>query len=1050
MQDRAGSTGGQPFFDYFVRSFRVTLLLIVGLGVLGTWTVLTLPRESTPEVTVPVALVTTVYPGASARDVEELVTVPLEEAVLAVTGAEAVQSSSRLGSSSITVEFAAEEDLTEALRALREAVSSVTDLPAAAEEPRVQEISFTDEPIVSLSLGGADERLLAVLAEELASRLEDIPGVASVEVIGARDEEVRVAVDPEKLAAREVSIVAVQEALRAANLDAPLGQFETERFAYDVRLVGGFTDVGDVVDLPVAAGGQTVPLSVLAQVELGLAEQTSFSRVSIAGRPSEPAVTLAIRKKTGGNIVRIIDEAGERVAAARGELLPAAVTVVPFADRAFEIRRSLTTVAQSGVQTFLIVFGLLWLFLGWRAALLAALAVPLSFALSFLVFEVTGTTLNNVSLFSLVLSLGLLVDTAIVIVEGIVQQRDRYGREHLLAGAAEVVRQFKRPLAGGVLTTVVAFVPMLLVSGIIGEFLRVVPIVVSATLLSSLLVALTLLPAVTARLLSRWGMQPAGERWFDRLFERWRERYVAGLWWAMGRVWWQRSFVGVLVVLLVAGLSLPVIGVLPTGLFPAVDVDFMIVNVELPPGARLGQTDEAVRQVEEVLRGEQEIESYVATVGSGTSLDLGGGAQGTNLASFFINLRRDRARSSLAIVDELRVRLREVPSATITVEEISAGPPAAAPVELRVVGEDLTVLDRLSQEVMGELAAIPGALDVDRSLRYSAGEFSLIPDHEALARYGLSAAQVAQLLRSSIFGQEATAFLDEQGEEVAVRVEALGETVNSIDDVLALPLVAPSFQGSGNQGGVLVGEVVQVALVSSVDAIRHRDGERAIAVTASAKHGTRPNAVAQELRRRLAGRQLPAGYRVEFGGEQQETAETFAQLYRSMVVAIILIVLILVVEFDSYLQPLLIFLSIPLALVGVLFGLLVTGGALNFAAFIGLVSLTGIVVNNAILLVDRANNLVADGVELTAAAVEAARSRLRPILLTTLTTAAGVLPLVWVDEFFRDMALTLITGLLFSTVITLVLVPLLYVRLGRRGTKSRGGLANRRRSSPVP
>ncbi|PIT98475.1 MAG: hypothetical protein COT71_00495 [Candidatus Andersenbacteria bacterium CG10_big_fil_rev_8_21_14_0_10_54_11] len=1041
-----GGDAGRGIIGYFLSSFRVTVLLMVGLALLGAWSVLTLPREATPEVTIPVAIVVTPYPGAAARDVEELVTVPVEDAVSGVEGVDTVQSSSRLGISSVTVTFAAEEDLAEALRRVREAADNIRGLPAAAEDPQVLEVNFSNEPIISLALSGADTQLLSVLADDLAARIEAIAGVSQVDVVGGRGAEISVRFDPQQIATHGLSIGAVLQAIRAGNVDAPLGQIETDRFQYDVRLPAGFVSVSDVAGLPVRlSSGQTVPLETLAEVRQTLAEETSYARVSVAGSESKPAVTLAVRKKAGGNIVRIIDEAQQVIADARGELLPPEVQVVASADRADEIRTSLANVSRSGLQTLLIVFGLLWLFLGWRAALIASLAVPLSFALSFLVFDQTQVTLNNISLFSLILSLGLLVDTAIVVVEGVVQQYEAHGPEGLLARTADVVRRFARPLTSGTLTTVAAFFPMLLVSGIIGEFLRVIPIVVAATLISSLLVALLFIPVVAARMLGRHA-PVRQQRYFDVVFSRWQATYRGFVERILSAGRFQRRFIGGLALLLVLGLALPFTGVLQTGLFPAVDTNFILINVELPPGSRLEQTDIAVRQVETLLHAVPEVASYTANVGSGISLDFtgGGSSASSHLASFYVNLNPGRERSSLEISDSLRIAVRDVPGASVTIEDVSAGPPAAAPIELRVVGPDLSILDRLSQDVMDELSSLPGAQDIDRSLRYTAGEFRLLFDRDALAGAGLTPADVAQLLRNTIFGQEATTFLDERGSEVSVRAAASADSVDSIDDLLVLPLVAPS----GRQ--VLVGEVARAVPARSIDSIRRRDGERAVTVTADAARGTAPNTLTAALQDRLSRRQLPAGYRIEFGGEQQETTETFADLYRSMIIAVVLIVLILVVEFDSYRQPLLIFLSIPLALIGVLFGLVLTGGQLNFAAFIGLVSLTGIVVNNAIILVDRMNALLADGLPVRTAAAEASASRLRPILLTTLTTAAGVAPLIWVDDFFRDMALTLITGLLFSTVITLVLVPILYVRQQEKLQRRYGRRPSTEPAAPSP
>jgi HAE1 family hydrophobic/amphiphilic exporter-1 len=805
---------------------------------------------------------------------------------------------------------------------------------------------------------------------------------------------------------------------------------ETEGFNYDLRLVGGFDSVGDVADVPVSlSDGRVVRLGSIAEVKMEVTEAGGASRISVEGEASKPAVTLSVVKKTGGNIVRIVDQVKEKIEEGRATYLPEGVLVATFIDRGEFVRESLENVTRSGAQTLVIVFGLLWLFLGWRSAVIAALAIPLTFSMSFLVFDQTDVTLNDISLFSLILSLGLLVDNTIVIVEGIHRER---GKGSLTERALGVVNRFRKPLIGGTLTTVAAFFPMLLVTGIIGQFLRVIPIVVTGTLISSLIVALVFIPAVAVQLMLRMKGDQRRERWFDGVFNRFRKQYCLFIDWALGNKSFQRIFIGVLSVLLVIGLSLPFTGLLKTGLFPEVDIDFAIINAELAPGSRLEETDKVARRVEEQLREVDDIESFAVNVGSGTSFDIGGGGSSAeSLASFFVNFDKDRERTSIEIAQELRERFVDISLAKVVVEEISAGPPTGTPVELRVVGDNLDELDVLSREVMAELESMAGVINIDRNLRNSAGEFNFVFDREALAEKGLSAASVAQALRAGVFGVEVTTFLDRNGEEISVRMEAREETVDSVDDVLALSLLTPRGEE------VLLGQVASVDIGTSIDAIRHRDAERVVTVTASTEGKVTPNEVTPNIMTRMEEKGLPEGYEIQFGGEQQETTEAFAQLYRSMVIAVVLILIILVVEFNSYRQPWIIFLSIPLALIGVLFGLLLFGAQLNFAAFIGLVSLTGIVVNNAIILVDRMNASRRKGKDALRAVKEAAESRLRPIILTTLTTAAGVVPLIWVDEFFRDMAITLITGLMFSSVLTLVLIPILYYRQQMKMEKKR-------------
>lgn len=1009
----------------FLRSYRVTFIIILGLAWLGVTTLLSLPREANPEVKIPFGAVVTAYPGASARDVEELITKPIETRLETLEGVAEITSTSRLGISNITVEFEADEDLDEAQRRLREAVDSVRDFPTEAEDPAVIELDFANEPILTITLGGnADTRLLSIWADQLSEDISKITGISDVTISGERQEEIAIRLNPHALTERNLSLSQVLAAIRVANGNAPFGQLETDAFAYDLRLESSFQNVGDIaaVTIPLP-DGNVIPLQQIAEISLEIDETSTNARVSLDGQSAAPAVSLNVFKRTGGNIIDIVDEIEATIDDAQQNYLPQDIIIATFADRADEIRRSLSDVTVSGLQTLIIVFVVLWLFLGWQEAVITATAVPLTFFISFIIFDLYGITLNGISLFSLILSLGLLVDNSIVIIEGI---HDRDPGVDLHSHAAKVVKTFQKPLIGGTLTTVAAFFPMLLVSGIIGEFLRTIPIVISATLLASLFVALALIPAVAVAILHKVKKPERREqRQFDRYFARftvWYDRQLTRLL-ASRRA--QNRFIAVMIILLVLGLSLPFTGLLKTALFPAVDLDFILINVELPPGTKQEQTAAFMADIEDVLYQVPEISSFNANIGSNTSFDLGGGSSSENLGSFFINLEPDRDRTSLAISNELRQHFNQPPltRGIIEVQDISAGPPTAPPIEVRVIGQDLEQLNTTSLQIMATLRTIDGAIDIDRSLRFGAGEFTFTLNQEALAEHGLNNNDVTQFLRTAIFGLEATTFLDSHGDEISVQLEALPTTIASINDITALPLLTPRGQT------ITVGQVAEVKLQNSLDSIRRLNGQRTVTVTANAAQDFNPNTISTTLEEQLANENFPAGVTLQFGGEQEETVATFNELYQSMFISVILILLILVVEFNSYRQPAIIFLSIPLSLIGVLFGLLIANQALSFAAFIGLVSLTGIVVNDAIILVDRMNTLLKNSAnDLQAVVRQGANSRLQPVILTTLTTAGGVAPLIVVDAFFRAMAVTIITGLMFASILTLIFIPVLYLR----------------------
>jgi multidrug efflux pump subunit AcrB len=966
-------------------------------------------------------VVVTVYPGSSARDVEELVTTPVEDAIKNLDGVKKISSTSQLGISNITIEYNADQNQTEAVRKLREAVDGITTLPTEVERPTVIEVNFNDQPIITLGLSGiSDTRILSLYAKQIADQIEAIPQVSHADISGERTEQIGIRVEPQILKSYGISVGQIAQAIRANNINAPFGSITTGSYGYELRLVGKYQSIGDVANIPIRVqSGAVVPLSQVATVTQELSDSSSLSRISVNGKESTESVSISVRKKAGGNIIQIVDEVHKRVAQMqKDKILPNDLEVSSFADNADDIRKSLRNVGEAGLETLLIVFCVLWLYLGWREALLASLAVPFTLSMSFIFFGWNGTTLNSLSLFALILALGLLVDDAIVIIDGIYSRKsDLPLAEH----ASYIVSEFFKPLTAGTLTTVSAFFPMLLVSGIIGQFLKTIPIVLTATLLSSLFVAIALLPAVAVKLFGK-PRKTTKERWFTIQFLRLSTWYTKTIDAALQNRSFQNKFIGALAILMVVGLALPFTGLLKTGLFPAADIDYVVGNVELAPGATKDATERVMQEVEMIVRSQAEVDSAVFNVGSSTSTGFGSGSSGESLGSFSVNLQKNRTHSSAEISDILRKKLQQISDGKVTIAEVSSGPPTSAPIEMHISGADLATLDTQSTAIMNIILGISGTTNVDRDLKNSAGQFNLSLNRDALASYGLTASDIAQTMRTVVYGIEATNFLDSNGDKISVRLSATKDTKNSIDELLRLPITTPAG------ATITLQQVLSPTLATSVDIIRHLDEARTVTITSDVVQGSNSNQITQEIQKKVAAMNIPAGYVVTYGGEQQQTQETFTQLYASMGIAIILIMMIMVVEFNSYRQPFIMFLSIPLALIGVLFGLVLLRGELNFAAFIGLVSLTGIVVKNAILLVDRMNSAREEGKSIRDAVRDSASSRLRPILLTTTTTGLGIIPLVWVDAFFRDLALTILTGLVFSTVLTLGLIPILYYR----------------------
>ena len=1070
------------FFGFFIKRWRLTILMAIGMAVWGFLSLMELPREAQPEVQIPIAVVTTVYPGASPSDIEELITDKVEEKLDGLENVERLTSNSSFGVSNVVIEFEAGADLKESFRDLQDKVDLISGLPSEAEDPMATEIRLDDFAIVTFSLvGDLTDEQLKNLGERAQDELESIKGVSRVNLLGARRREFSVVLKQARMNQLGIGITQVVSAISSSNINFPLGTVEVGQTKYNVRSVGKFEnveDLGKIVVKNTQAG--LIFLNDIAEIKDQLAEKTTISRVSLDGGALQNVVSLQIYKKTGGNIIEIVDSAKQELDnLKKREIIPKDISIEVVSDMSQFIRDDLNTLGRSGIQTFILIFILLALALAFRQAMIAALAVPLIFLGTFGILKLQGQTLNSLTLFSLVLSLGLLVDTLIIILEGL--------HDNLMKGytseesALLSVGTFRWPLIAGVLTTISAFVPMFLVSGVIGEFLKTMPLTISATLGISLIVALIVIPSLAARVVKRnaretrnkkleirdddaevtshSSLQPEAdpplaeatrdgddddgggpsdqwpvtsdetiekehlmEKYFTKPLQKRYHNFIRNLLETKKR---RRTLVAGVVLAFAFSIGVLVIGFLPVQMFPQYDIDFFVINVELPSGSVLEETEKKVQIVEQKLLETKEVESFVTNIGSGGGLAFTGfgpsAGAGEHLAAVTVNLyeKDERERASYEIAADLREAFRKIDGAKVTVTEVEEGPPGAEPVEVRITGDDLTVLDKIALDVKSITEKIPGAVEVDTGIRVSPPEFAFKLRHEELGRYNLNAAYVSSVLRSAIYGSKASTVIRE-GEDIDIRVQYSSESVDAVEELKNLRIITPVGES------IALSQLADFELTPALENISHRNLKRVVSVTAKNQDKT-PTQIFTELQERLEEYKLPEGYEIIYGGEFEQMQESFIELYYAMIVAVVLILLILILEFDSFRQPLIIILTLPMAMIGVVVGLRVLGLAFGFPAFLGLVGLAGIVVNDAIVLIDRINNNLRERkMELVEGIAEAGEARLQPIFLTTVTTIAGIMPLYFANEFWRGLSVAMIFGLAFSTVLTLTLVPVLY------------------------
>ena len=1017
------------FWSFFVRKKSFSYLLFTLLLLLGVTSLMRMPRESSPEVQVPVAIVTTVFPGASAVDVERLITNKIEDQLNNLEGLRDITSTSAEGVSSVVVEFDADADIDESIQNTKDEVDKIKpELPEDGDEPFVSEVNFVDEPILQLSVA-TDLPLpeFISLTEELEDEITAIAGVSRVETSGIPSREVQVVVEKDSLSQFGLSLFDVTQAISSANVSLPVGNIEIDGITYAIQFDGDLDTAAEIGDIPITTiGGQAVYVRDVAFISDGVSEPETLSRISIDGEPSEQAATLFIFKQRGGDITKINDAVLARVDELKEDLLLGA-TVLSVFDAGEDLRTDLRNLSFTALQTVALVMIILFFAIGWREALIAGVAIPMSFLIAFIGLEASGNTFNFVSLFSLILAVGILVDSAIVITEAI-HTKLLEGHDKT-SSVLQTLKEFHLPLLAGTATTVAFFVPLFFLSGVTGQFIKTIPFTIVFVLTASIFVALGIIPIIASRFLKNGTSKPSKlkerQEHYTKVLQTWY-RDKLGKILASNRI--QKRFMWSIGIGFFVFFLMPVFGVIGFNFFPQEDIDFIYLEVELPQGTVLEETDLVVRRVEEILYDEPVIESFVTTVGTGNA--FGSGGSDSKLGNMTITLRPDRKITSTELVERLRSEARSINDAIIRVGQPSSGPPGGAPIVIKVLGKDLDSLEEGVTQVEALLNDIDGTANVTPSNRNDSTEFIFTIDRAKAAEVGVSPLAVASTLRTAVFGTEATT-LESLSDDIDVTVLLdLNARFNSpfetnettVDELNQIEILTPN-------GPVLLGSLAEVSLGKSSAVIRHEDRKRLQTVSADLELGVTLPEVFSEFNERVDELELPRGVEIVVGGETEENTQSLIEMILAFFWGLLLMFAVIVLQFNSFQKAFFNVVVILASLIGVYLGLIVTGNPLSFSSVLGYLALAGIVVNNAIILIDVMNQLrIQNGKTIREVVLEGATSRLRPILLTTLTTVIGVIPLTYASELWAPLAIAIMSGLLFATIITLVLVPIMYYR----------------------
>jgi len=993
-----------------------------------------LPVESFPQIKQPVVIVSVPYIGVAPSDMETLVAQPIENKIKEITKIKKMTSSSVEGFTNITVEFETDMDIDEAVRKVREKVDQAKpDLPDDVEEPFVQEVNFENIPIMLVSIVGQQSLVrLKKIAEDLQDRFEQIPGVLDVNITGGLEREVKVNLNPARLRYYSLGVNDVISSIQQENTTIPGGAVESGNLKYTVRIPGEFDSIEELKNVVVKTiNGFPIYIHDLADVEFGYKDQATYSRLD-----DEPSVTLSIQKRSGENIIRIADEVKD-ILTKYEKQLPAKTHYVILADQSKDIRSMVNDLENNIIAGLLLVIAVLYFFMGARNGLLVGIAIPLSMLVSFVVISLLGYTLNMIVLFSLILALGMLVDNAIVIVENIFRHYEE--GKPLMKAAREATREVGMPVLTSTITTLFAFSPLVLWPGVVGEFMKYLPITLIITLSASLFVAFVFNPVISSSFMRH--DEKMKKLMGDRLLNWMIIRYERTLEWALKN---RKATLSIAVGLFF--LMFIIYGFFNHGVefFPDLEPTQAQIKIEAPIGTRLETSDNIVRQVEERIIGTPDMDHFVTEVGNAADMFSFGMEGGTphksQVTIDFVDLQ-ERKQSSFKTLEQIYDEMKGIAGARIDVSKPQEGPPTGNAVEIQIKGEDFAILSNLSAELQKKIRDVSGLTELRDNFEKGKPELRIRIDREKAALLGLNTAQIASTIRTAINGTTASEYRLGQ-DEYDITVRFSQDFRQSYTDLLNLTIFHE-------------GEHIPLANIATVDFsaglsnINHVDGDRVVTITADA-FGRSSAEVLADVKDRLANFTMPEGYSLIYAGQDTEQKAASDFLERAFMIAILLIFFVLVTQFNSITLPFVIMISVFLSFFGVFFGLLVTFRPFGIIMTgIGIISLAGVVVNNAIVLIDYIQQLRQRGMDKMEAIITGGKVRLRPVILTAVTTILGLIPLtagINIDfiglfkgdfskfiqfgaessQWWSNMGVAVIFGLLFSTALTLVVVPVLY------------------------
>lgn len=1003
------------------------IMFIITVLVLGAVSLKNLSVDLYPKIDVPVAVITTSYAGASPQEIEELISKPIEDSVGSLQGIKNVQSVSSPGASLVVLEFNWGRNIDESLNDIRESISRVSGmLPDGAGTPSVLRIDPQQIPVMWISLSGdSPENLQDKFKNQLEPYFERIDGVASVSVQGGKTREIQVELNQARLKSYGITANQVVQALSSENISASAGNLTKGAKDLQIRIDGEYNSVAEISDtLITSPNGAHVKLSDVASVKDTFKEMTTLSEVN-----GKPALVLSAIKESDGNTVKVADGIYKAIDKMQADLKDDGIKLSVIFDTSTFIRQSISSVVSNMIMGAILSALILLLFLrSIRSTFIVGVSIPIAIISTFILMYFTGETLNVLSMGGLALGIGMMVDSSIVILENIYRLRSQ--GMPIMEAAKKGASELGPAVIASTLTSAVVFVPIVFVKGLAAELFRPLALTVTFSLLASLIAAITIVPMMSSRLLANVNFAESAKK--EVKPRKWRvklnqfvakliEKYKALLIWALHH---RKTVLAGTAALVIGSFGLiPFIG---ASFIPESDQGQISIKMTADSGVKLEETSKMIEQANKrINKYKDAIDINYVMIGGSTT---GFGASPSNQAEYIVKLvdKKERDITTNELVQKLEQDFKDIPGAefTITAQDPGMGG-STSPIQVQISGPDLDVLEDLAQQVAWIIEDVKGTFNVKSSVSEGRPEIQVHVNRELAAQYGISYQQILNQVKLGFNGQVATHFR-ENGSEYDVSVVLPEDQRHSIRDLENSKIRT----ASGLE--IPLSSVAELKQVQGPTEINRDNQQRQVNVTSDIRDRDL-GSINKEINEKLDQLRLPDDYTISSGGQTEEMMDAFGQLAIAFGLSIFLVYFVMAVQFDSFKYPFIIMFSLPTTAVGVLVGLFITGNPISIPAFIGIIMLGGIVVNNGILLVEYINIQRAKGMELFDAILDSGLTRMRPIFMTTLTTVLGMVPLALGigegTESQTPMAVAIIFGLLFSTVFTLVLVPVIYTTI---------------------